>query len=699
MDLSMKKKTLWKVNMGWVIALLLFLSLCLPVQASDSGGQKGSIQLRFSESRENLEMTLYAVADYVDGGYVFSDDFAECGIAITNLNDSKEAQEAAQALAEYAVKHNTEGIKAVPDGDGLVSFRGLSPALYLAAQSGGSETMDVQAALIPIPYVGEDGSMVYDAEIAPKYSFPGGAVIVTKVDEEGNTVGKAQFVLQQKTYLKDGEAVPEGAQTGSDEQGSFYWKEFRSSLTTSEYGQIVVTDMPVGDYRFVEIQAPDGFVLNAEPAYFAIAEAGQVAQVQGVYEKEDGQVAEVQVVNQQTSVRFHKVDEAGNPVSGAKLVLKDADGNVILDEEGNAEYAFTSGTEAYVLKRLPAGDYYLCEVDAPDGYRVAQDVALTVSGTDAAAAEVTMVDEKEETTSAQLAVTKRLVDMEDNELSTENGVFYVALFADEGLTERVSGVKPLEYHGNSASVVTFQNLQMGMTYYISETDAFGNPLEGIEMNEKVICTPLYPDAAGITPTNQNPEHEFSFDNVFLELPDGYYYVGSLTVTKEVLRGTEPYDTDEVFYAGVFEDAEYTQLAGDVIVLDMSGGSTCEVTVEVPIGESTGMVKNYYVTETDANGVPLKGRSDLKFEVSVDKEQVSFSTENPSQTVKITNNYTEATVTPTPDATVTPGGTTPGSSSSTDVRTGDDTPIGMFVVILLAAAAAVAGILIYRKKKK
>jgi len=715
----MREKKSGKIFAAWFLAVLMLLSVCLPAGKAQAEEQKGSIELQLPKAEENLQMVLYKVAEYQDGQFVFLEDFADSGIQIADLNNAEEAQAAAKNLADFAQENGLEGQMAGQDEDGMVRFTDLAPALYLAAQYAGSEILSVQAALVPIPYMSESGSSVYDAVLSPKYSFSGGAVIVNKVDDDGNVVGDAHFVLQQKVMLAEGEAAPEGAETGSDESGSFYWKEFQENLVTSEHGQIVVTDMPIGDYRFVEVLAPDGFILNVEPAYFSITEAGQVAEVSGIYQQESGLVADVQVVNQQTSVKVNKVDEDGNPVSGARLVIKDAEGNVLRDEEGNARYDFVTTNEPQVLKRLPAGDYFLCEVVSPDGYLVAKDVPLTVSGTDPNAYEVTMVDEREENTPGTLRVTKRLVDMDDNEIAADEGVFYVALFEDEGLTSRVSDVKAMEFYGQSSSTVTFSNLKLDTTYYVSETDEFGNMLDMTEVRG-VICMPMYPETVAITPTEQEPEHEFEFDNVFVEIPDGYYYTGRLTVTKEVLRGEEPYETDEVFYAGVFEDPEHTMLAMDVIPLEMDGSSEVSATINnIFIGENVTDTKTYYVCETDEDGIPLDDAEGLEFTVSLDTTEITFGDGQTEHSVVITNTYpeetpspsvtptvtpSEVTGTPAPTTTPAPGGNTPpsshpgGSTPSTGVRTGDDTPIGMFVIILAVAVVVIGGIVVYRKKR-
>ena len=87
-------------------------------------------------------------------------------------------------------------------------------------------------------------------------------MILLKSDEEGNVVQKARFALHRKVYVDSEADIPFDAESGSDDKGTFYWKVFKKELSTSEGGQIVVTDMPIGDYRFTETEAPDGYILN-----------------------------------------------------------------------------------------------------------------------------------------------------------------------------------------------------------------------------------------------------------------------------------------------------------------------------------------------------------------------------------------------------------------------------------------------------
>lgn len=99
----------------------------------DDSGKKGSITLQLSADSTGVEITLWKVADYQDGKYIFSNGFEKSGITITNLKDAGEAQKAADSLAAYAAAQGIQAadIKTV-DENGKILFSGLNPALYLA---------------------------------------------------------------------------------------------------------------------------------------------------------------------------------------------------------------------------------------------------------------------------------------------------------------------------------------------------------------------------------------------------------------------------------------------------------------------------------------------------------------------------------------------------------------------------------------
>lgn len=72
-----------------------------------------------------------------------------------------------------------------------------------------------------------------------------------------------------------------------------------------------------------------------------------------------------------TRVQISKVDiAAGKELPGAELVIKDKDGNTVAQ--------WVSVDKPHYIEKLPAGDYTLTEITAPNGYQLAESIAFTV---------------------------------------------------------------------------------------------------------------------------------------------------------------------------------------------------------------------------------------------------------------------------------------------------------------------------------
>ena len=169
-----------------------------------------------------------------------------------------------------------------------------------------------------------------------------------------------------------------------------------------------------------------------------------------------------------------------NEVAGARLLLKDKEGNVI--------ESWMSATEAHVFEqKLIAGETYtLAEVTAPSGYEVAADITFTVNkdGTvsiDGKAVDGNEIIMKDDTTpvgeEGKLVVSKLVTFQGKNQ--AVNRTFYVALFSDADCTQKVSNVKELKCEGAWSAYTVFEHLKDG-TYYVAETDEDGNKLESSE---------------------------------------------------------------------------------------------------------------------------------------------------------------------------------------------------------------------------
>lgn len=533
----MKEKKLLKAGALWCLVFAMVFLFRGTALARTTGSVK--LQLPQKEA-EGIELTLYQVAELENEGYIFCKEFADIGLVITNLNDAAQAQEMADKFADYALEKELEGQAGKVGEDGTLCFTELPLGLYLAVQTDGQKLLKVQSSFVPVPHVAEAQAVpVYDVVISLKYTFPGGAVIATKVDEDGKALGQAHFTLERKTYLEQGEEAPEGAKTERDKEGIFYWKEYHADLVSDEYGQIVLVDLPKGVYRFVETKAPSGFVCLEQPQEFTIESPGEVVEVGGIYEEESGTVTKLSIVNQATVLKINKVDTSGKAVSGARLVIKDANGKVIVDENGDAVYDFISNSQPYELKGLSAGEYYLSEIQAPEGYKVAQDVRFTLSDESGAVNEVIMVDEPvkpgepctepstEPSTqppteptpqSGKVSVVKNLVDLQGKALNLQEAVFYVSLFEDEARTKRVSDVKEIRIKNSAAGTAAFENLDLGKTYYVGETDQYGQLLSNGAFGSNSY-KPEYPDGYEVKLTSQNPAGSITFKNVFDGVPE------------------------------------------------------------------------------------------------------------------------------------------------------------------------------------
>ena len=135
-------------------------------------------------------------------------------------------------------------------------------------------------------------------------------------------------------------------------------------------------DMPFGKYTLVEEEAPNGYVISTS-VEFEIYEDHYVVNNETKQYTADATVT-VTMIDEPTKVSILKVDKTtGKPLSGAVLVIEDADGNRVTEE-------WTTDGTAKVFTNLSFGTYYLVEISAPDGYvATSERTEFTISQTSA----------------------------------------------------------------------------------------------------------------------------------------------------------------------------------------------------------------------------------------------------------------------------------------------------------------------------
>ena len=142
-----------------------------------------------------------------------------------------------------------------------------------------------------------------------------------------------------------------------------------ATLTTDENGEASMEDIPLGKYQVVEIEAPKGFVLCEEP--FPVELTYKDDHTDVVYGNAD-------FVNERVKTKLSVIKTDGvtkNPVEGAtygvftKEDILDVNGEVAVKADTMVDTAVTTASgQAIFAADLPLANYYVKEVESPEGY-------------------------------------------------------------------------------------------------------------------------------------------------------------------------------------------------------------------------------------------------------------------------------------------------------------------------------------------
>lgn len=179
--------------------------------------------------------------------------------------------------------------------------------------------------------------------------------------------------------------------------------------------------------------------------------------------------------------------------------------------------------------------------------------------------------------------------------------------------------------------------------------------------------------------------------------EGYYYEGTVRITKQVLLKGDDYNVKDVYYAGIFNDKDYkdplTNDDGSQYIVPLVLDDESETTVEITVPFNKADSAEYYITEVDENGVPVKDAKGLEYKASVKGGKVVLDTEDTEGDVTIVNSYDkEKKGNPNaPNTSDTPGGS--------GTQTGDNSNMTLLILTMLMALTLMGVLALGRKRKK
>ncbi|EPB8190876.1 SpaA isopeptide-forming pilin-related protein [Clostridium perfringens] len=151
---------------------------------------------------------------------------------------------------------------------------------------------------------------------------------------------------------------------------------------TFKDGEPVSFELPDGVYNLEQIKAPEGYELNKTPIQFIVNEDSKVVKVPW----------EGNPIKTTVNLAIHKINEKGVPILGAnfKLFKEENPKKPIkfaynknlkvyeLDPMGGGKLIPSKDGASFKINNLPYGKYILKEVKAPKGYKLSDDIYITL---------------------------------------------------------------------------------------------------------------------------------------------------------------------------------------------------------------------------------------------------------------------------------------------------------------------------------
>lgn len=373
------------------------------------------------------------------------------------------------------------------------------------------------------------------------------------------------------------------------------------SIALNADGTASVTDLPMGKYTLKETAVPAGVVLDsterevefkqedtdAQHKTYKVVFADD-AEITDWKDKSKVQTANDAIVNKVTKVEISKKTVTGDDeLEGATLTVKDSNGDVVFDKDGN-ELTWVSGDHPHKIEGLHINEAYtLEETVAADGYVKATSIEFKVNE-DGSVTPVTMIDKM---------VTVSKVDMGGKEVKgaemsvTDTDGNVIDSWTSDGTEHKVNGLEEgKKYILNENTAPAGYVKATSIPFEVSGADENGVKVDQtIDMTDKKVT---------LNKTDGNG-NEVSGAKITITDEDG-------NTVESWTSGDKPHDI-----SGLEEGKSYTwheDYSEDIFGYYYAEDYTFEVTAD-GIDQNLEMVDapiKYQIAKVDDNGNYVKG---------------------------------------------------------------------------------------------
>lgn len=255
------------------------------------------------------------------------------------------------------------------------------PQLIATAKTDQDGTLRFEGVLMNQDYmikelIAPDGSQRSEHPITITFAMKNGEVVLTsfddgkgtaKLDEEGNIVWyEPDVIVSFEKVDEEGNPLANATLELLDKDGKVL-----DTWTSNQEAHVTINLLNAGEqYMLREVKAPAGYTLAKDISF--IAEEKDLGPNEQFVQK-------VTMQNTLSNMIVEKHDkDSGNVLEGAQFVIFDVHSMEIVKDHAGKELKWTSkGIDELV--GVPAGDYILKEIIAPDGYQLAKDIAFTLT--------------------------------------------------------------------------------------------------------------------------------------------------------------------------------------------------------------------------------------------------------------------------------------------------------------------------------